>query len=385
MPHSPLRRISPRTIGSVDKGKSRPYVTLGRTTNRTAAGQTAGHGVRYPSSGQSNHNTSSELTFAGINDHYAGYITLGRDEQGPTLRGGLLYHDLNLNRRHNRHSRYGYGFGHGRRSFGYHYSDHHYGLDHGPHYGFHIEYDPFRRTFFHNPYHYGYTYASVYYPYRSIYYRACDDVDVDVHVYTADEAEEHRADVYTNNHAASGYRTVVEPLSAPLPPSTAPPADLPNARLLASEGNIAFASGRFSEARSLYTQAMLVDERDGYVKFLYAVAHFAAGDFDAAGPALRRALLIAPTLIEYPVDVRALYASPFRWEVHLKGLAGYIASNPEDVDARILQGFLLYATGEPQRGLTALIFVTASNPADDLAAVLYDAVLIAKQDRPLTR
>ncbi len=142
-----------------------------------------------------------------------------------------------------------------------------------------------------------------------------------------------------------------------------------------TQGNAAFSAGDYDEARRLYIRATLADERDAYAKLLYAVANFALGDYEVAAGALHRALLTAADLMEYPVDVRALYGDALLFESHLHALARYTEGHRADREARLLQGYLHFATGAPQRALDILTPLVEGDATDDVAAMLKDSVV----------
>ena len=126
---------------------------------------------------------------------------------------------------------------------------------------------------------------------------------------------------------------------------------------------------------------MLADERDGYAKFLYALANFSLGDYDVAGMAIRRALLTTPELIEYPVDARGLYPDPLVLEAQIGQLNHFVVDHPADRSATLLLGYVLYATGQPGRAILTLGPLTATDPNDNLSALLRDAVLRVSRNR----
>ena len=149
----------------------------------------------------------------------------------------------------------------------------------------------------------------------------------------------------------------------------------PGGTTLIGQGNEAFLAGRYDEARRAYVSAMLADERDGYAKFLYSLANFAAGDYDVAGMALRRALLTTPALIDYPVDVRSLYGVPTIFEKQLERLIRFVGDHADDRGASLLLAYLHYATGQPERALPVADRLSKSDANDSVAALLRDAVL----------
>ena len=317
-------------------------------------------------------------------DHFYGSIRVGDGGYGHDGHRGSRGYSRGYGRYGNRHYD-----GHG------YYSRHYrpYGLGHyyrgyspiyWPHYGY----------YYRTP-SWGYTYASVYYyePYvasiydDTVYYvvRDYDEypesttyiIDGGSTTYTsAGPSEQAPVSTYAGQAQPSQYRGAVEqPVEqpgeqyAPLEGSSWGP--------VLGEGNAAFASGRYEDARRLYVQAVFADERDGYAKMLYAWANFALGDFEVAATAVRRALLTSPDLMEFPIDVRTLYLDRLVFEFHVSELARHTVANPEGSDAVFLLSYLYYSVGEPGRAAVHLAALSHTAPTDTLVGLLYDATVRA--------
>jgi tetratricopeptide (TPR) repeat protein len=303
---------------------------------------TSSHGTaRHATSG---HRPSIDLTIGRTGNRFSGYLHLSNRSAGAGLYGALYY---NGTRGHySRGDYYGYG---------------HYYRNYRPiaYYG----YDYYR------PY-YGYTYASIYYPYPYVYRFYDRDV------YYVDQIVEQQ-NVY-DAPAASRVDTTQDP---PAQTSTYPVLTQPGDTTLIGQGNGAFTAGRYDEARRFYVSAMLSDERDGYAKFLYALANLALRDYAVAATAMRRALLTTPALIDYPVDVRSLYEDQAVFEAQLGDLTRHVAGHADDRGALLLLGYFQYVAGRPEQALTILDKLAADDPDDTVAALLRDAVLRATRDK----
>ncbi len=297
-------------------------------------------------------NASFGLTLGHVGNGWAGFIHLGSDHGGIDSRGGLFHVDLN-------------GDHHGN------YDGHHFYPYAYHHYPYAYYYNHYRPIYYSYPYYepfYGYSYRSLYYE-RPYIYRsyAADDYYYDDGYY-ADAPVESYDDSVDGAAAAQSAASRTEPLG-PYP-------TLPGVQdqSLVGQGSTAFAEGRFDEARSFFARAMLADERDGHPKLLYAMANFALGDYEVAATALRRALLTTSTLLEYPPDVRAFYGDVSLWDAHLSGLAAYAAANRARRSEQLLLSYLYFATGDTGRALVHLAPITQSDPTDDVAALLLDAL-----------
>ncbi len=343
---------APRRGGSLStlrtgshRGSGSSVVALSPGRGRRA-GSTASHSNHRGSGRAANgrHGPSLGLTIGGIGDHLAGYITLGNRSSNHGLSGALYY---NGNHRGNRRG-YGYGYGHGygRGSYYGHYRPISY-------YGYNY-YEPL----------YGYTYLSAYYPNPYAYRFQYTDV------YYVDSVVEH------HEIPATPAATAVDVTPAsPAPAATYQALTEPGDDTLIGQGNAAFMAGRYDEARRSYVSAMLADERDGYAKFLYALANFAMRDYEVAGMALHRALLTTPALLEYPVDVRSLYEPPILFETQLTDLNRFVNSHAKHRGALLLLGYLHYASGQAERALAIVTGLSESDTNDSVAAVLRDAIV----------
>ncbi len=339
--HSPRANGFQRSGPAHHTGSSRSPRTSSARAPRSS-GHTLGHGSTRLSN--TRHRPSVGLTIGGIGNHYAGYIQLGNHSSDAGLHGALYYNGSR--RHHNRH--HGYSLGH----YYHHYRPIHY-------YGYNY-YRPF----------YGYTYLSAY----------CSDP----YVYSFYDANVYYVDQTVAQGDAYG--------PTPSPPAGATPSTSaqdktyqaltePGDTTLVGQGNTAFTAGRYDEARRFYVSAMLADERDGYAKFLYALANFAAGDYDVAGMALRRALVTTPALIAYPVDVRSLYRHPFLLETQLEDLIRFVDGHADDRGALLLLGYLHYASGRPERALPVVNRLSESDTDDSVAALLRDAIVRVGQGK----
>lgn len=139
-------------------------------------------------------------------------------------------------------------------------------------------------------------------------------------------------------------------------------------------GHEAYIDRRYDDARRRYLTAMLADDDDGVAKFLYAMANFALGDYNAATLALRRALVTAPSLSDRPLPIRTLYSQEFILDTQLEDLAAYVSQASSGQDARLLLGYLHFALGDVDFAYEVLLEATKADPIDELALRLRDAV-----------
>lgn len=300
------------------------------------------------------------MTRGGIGDHTAGIVRFGRDN-GRSGIGASLFFSHGDRRHVCRPGCHGYaGFGRSLFNRGYY-----------PCYG--SRYFP---AYSHYPYYGSYSYLPLFWPgfassYTSVYYDSpaydVGTVDYGPPLSSSEYAAPQRSAEYL------GTGVTNEPLAgnAPVAPSesAAPQINQEQAALL-DRGDEAFTAGRFDEASRWYVSAMLADDKDGVAALLYAVSNVALGDYQVAAAALRRALETTPELIENPIDVRRLYSQASQFETHRDDLAAFVDDHREDRDATLLLGYLYFASGDADRARTVFEGVSASDPADELAASL---------------
>lgn len=167
------------------------------------------------------------------------------------------------------------------------------------------------------------------------------------------------------------------PSTATQPPPEAQQtqAKKPDERVLATvgKGNEHFGSGRYTEARNAYKEAMAIDPADGVPKLLYGLASFAEGDFVAATEAMRSAVDTTPDLIWYPFNVKALYRNDTKFQEHVAVLARFVDAQPGNKDAQFLLGYLWYASGDALSAKTIFGSLATNNPSEQLYLALRDA------------
>ena len=290
---------------------------------------------------------SGDLSVQRDDNRDRGLVHLGADRDRAHLAGGQYNHAYH-NQGHNYYRPYGYG---------------HYYNNYRP------IYYPGCNSY--NPY-WGYSYASAYLaaPYFS-YYDATP-------TYVSSSYVSEPPAYYVQQPAV----TQVAPDQAPAAASPAAPADSyqtltpeqqPPAAVV--EGNAAFAAGRYDEARGLYVRAVMTDERDGYAKTLYAWANFALGDYEVAVAALRRALLTTPDLVDNPLDLRTFYPDRAILDRHSDALMRFLAEHPQNREAQLLWGYLLYSIGQAEPAALVFTSLAGADQNDTLLSLLREAAV----------
>lgn len=337
----------------------------------------AGIGVRRPGTSVSLDGTrrdgrSGGFTFGYLGNRYSGFIRLGAGRGGDrNLEGALIYRP---DGRHHHHGDYGY-YGYPAYYYPYYGSRHYYG-------GYH--------SLYYDPYCYWptYSYISAYYPepviYQSYYYDESYPVSSygtqETYTTTEPAAVQPEAAVPYDATQSATYEALGQAPAGELVGPQYEPFDEQEAVPWAQRGADAFAAGKYDDARRLFSQVMLADERDGYAKLLYGVSNFAMGEFEVASVAVRRALLTTDFLIERPLDVRTLYADQTDFETQLDRLVQYVTEHKNDNQAKFLLAYLYYSIGRSDTAAAMLTDLTASDASDTLAVKVRDA---AKATEPV--
>jgi hypothetical protein len=386
MPRTPAPNV-PSSRGAVrsdagfvtrDLGTGRSAAT--RDVSRSGVGR-AGVGTARPGAGVSLQGTNADgrsggFTFGYLGNRYSGYIRLGGERGDRTLDGALVYRP-DGRRHHDHHGAY-YGYP------AYYY----------PYYGTGHYYNHYRPAYY-DPYCYWptYSYASVYYPepviYQSYYYDESYPVssygvqgtysttEVYTEPATVEPAPPAGAAPYDATQGAA-YGALATPTPGEVVAPEYEAIDEQEAIPWAQRGADAFAVGKYDDARRLFSQVMLADERDGYAKLLYGLSNFALGEFEVASVAVRRALLTTDFLIERPLDARTLYEDPLMFEGQLERLIRHVTEHKDDGQAKFLLAYLHYSIGRADTAAAMLTDLTASDPSDTLAVKLRNAARTAK-------
>jgi Flp pilus assembly protein TadD len=125
-----------------------------------------------------------------------------------------------------------------------------------------------------------------------------------------------------------------------------------------------FSQGQYLLAKRLFAQALTARPKDASVYFAYAQALFALGEYRLATDAVRHGLALDPTWPQATADVRSLYADPSEFTSQLARLEAYVASHPDDTDARFLLAYNLYFSGQEAQAAQEFSRLAQANPLD---------------------
>ena len=153
---------------------------------------------------------------------------------------------------------------------------------------------------------------------------------------------------------------------------------------LIDEGNAAFNAGEYQTAVRYYVSAVLAGDNDAFARLFYGLAQFALGDYELAAMGMRRALAIAPELIERPVDFRSIYPDLATFDRHLNKLVAYVAEHPTDKAALFLLSYVYFASAQPDLALPTARVLADLDPEDKLAGKVRDAAAGVLEQAPRT-
>lgn len=104
--------------------------------------------------------------------------------------------------------------------------------------------------------------------------------------------------------------------------------------------------------------------------FALADALFAAGDYNYAAYAVRKGIVLDPSLAENPLDKRAFYVEPARFLEQMARLEEHLARHPRDGDAWLVLAYNRLFSGDPA-GARELFEKVADLVPGDRASALF--------------
>ena len=104
-------------------------------------------------------------------------------------------------------------------------------------------------------------------------------------------------------------------------------------------GDLYFKTRRYALASDAYEKAVDILPKDGSLRFVFADALFATGDYDRAAIQIRQGLILHPSLAESEIDKHGFYGFPKDFDDHIAALRTYLKRRPYDANARLV---LLY-------------------------------------------
>ena len=108
--------------------------------------------------------------------------------------------------------------------------------------------------------------------------------------------------------------------------------------------------------------------------FALGTAKFATGDYSRSASAIRNGISAFPDMVNTVFDIRDRYGNMDDFQRHIESLERRVESNPDDVDAHVVLGFVYHFTGQRPWANEVFKFVGDKSPADvHLARVFMNA------------
>lgn len=143
---------------------------------------------------------------------------------------------------------------------------------------------------------------------------------------------------------------------------------------LMAEGTQLFWDGQYDEAARLFLRVAMEDPNNVDAHFAYASARFATGDYNVAAVATRKGVKLFPEIVDSMFDIRDRYGDATHFEHHLRRLEERVREWPDDLDARIVLGFVAHFSGAREWAAETFRWVLSRSQADaDLAMIFLNA------------
>ena len=147
--------------------------------------------------------------------------------------------------------------------------------------------------------------------------------------------------------------------------------DQEKAAQLAVLGDRFFRAGNMPRAVQRYEQALRADPFDAATRVRLSQVELKRGDFAGAAGWLREAQMADPGwVVERPFDVQTLYPEPVEFSSRLSEVEAHLQAHPEDRDAWLVLGAMLYLSGRVQPAADVFLRLSDRRPDSTLAAFL---------------
>jgi tetratricopeptide (TPR) repeat protein len=175
--------------------------------------------------------------------------------------------------------------------------------------------------------------------------------------------------------AAPAENPGVEAPAAPAPGAEPQPTLSPEKlQELMMAGTQAFTEARYADAAAKFGEVTQADPQNVDAALAHAVARFATGEYTPAANSIRQGISLFPPIVDSVFDLRERYQKTGDFITQSKRLEDYLNKSPNDVDARLVLGFVRHFSN--QRDLARRTFegLKKGSPND---ASLADAFLNA--------
>jgi len=132
-------------------------------------------------------------------------------------------------------------------------------------------------------------------------------------------------------------------------------------------GDLYFKTRRYALASDAYEKAVELVKNDGSLRFVFADALIATGDYDRAAFEIRQGLILHPSLAESEIDKHGFYGFPKDFDDHIAAIRAYLKRRPYDANARFVLLYNLRFGGGTKAQVLEVAKVLASHLPGDPA------------------
>ena len=148
----------------------------------------------------------------------------------------------------------------------------------------------------------------------------------------------------------------------------------PDAGSLVEEGVASFRARDYQEANDRLRRAVPLQPDNGLVRFQYGLSQFALGDYEGAAYSLRRGLDLLPEWVRSGQSVVAQYGDEQDFLDHCASLRSHLRIYPDDVESRVVLGYVEFLSGRMQAADEAFARVAEARPDDPIAGHFRDEI-----------
>lgn len=175
--------------------------------------------------------------------------------------------------------------------------------------------------------------------------------------------------IVINNYIESGDQNVAPDAQAPAPAESS---DEQAGYRLLDQGRDAFNRGDYKNALRLAEQAVQKVPNDPVIHEFGALCLFALGQYQQSAVVLNALLAVAPGM-DWTTLI-SLYSNSDEYTAQLRALEAYVKKNPNDSAADFVLAYHYLVCGHSDSALNALQRVIETQPNDQVAKRMYDAL-----------
>jgi tetratricopeptide (TPR) repeat protein len=152
--------------------------------------------------------------------------------------------------------------------------------------------------------------------------------------------------------------------------------------LAMQNGGEFFRNGDYSSAARQFTLACELNQGDAASRLRLVMALVALGEYEAAAPALRRAIQLQAKVVHLPLNVEQDYGAISDFDAHLKKLESAAQAQANNESLWLLLGYCQLFSSRASKAADTLSTAINLAPADNAALRLHEAARLYKQASP---